>query len=138
LLIDESSYGPEHPNVAIRLNNLGQLYQDTNRFGEAEPLMRRALSIDESSYGGDHPTVARDLNNLALLLLVTNRLVEAEPLMRRALMIFVRFQNGTGYEHPSLQLVINNYTAMLRSMGRTEIQIAHEREAIAAEALRSN
>ena len=26
--------------------------------GEAEPLMRRALSIDEAAYGPDHPDVA--------------------------------------------------------------------------------
>ena len=26
-----------------------------NRFGEAEPLNRRALAIDEANYGPDHP-----------------------------------------------------------------------------------
>ena len=35
-----------------------QLLQATNRLGEAEPLMRRALAIDEASYGPDHPNVA--------------------------------------------------------------------------------
>jgi hypothetical protein len=62
--------------VAIRLNNLAQLLQDTNRLSEAEPLMRRALAIDEKSYGPDHPDVAVQLNNLALLLKDTNRLSE--------------------------------------------------------------
>ncbi len=38
LAIDEKSFGPEHPNVAIRLNNLALLLQDTNRLAEAEPL----------------------------------------------------------------------------------------------------
>jgi hypothetical protein len=54
--------------VAIRLNNLAQLLQATNRLAEAEPLMRRALAIDEASYGAEHPEVAIRLNNLALLL----------------------------------------------------------------------
>jgi len=45
LAIDEKSYGPEHPSVALRLNNLALLLQDTNRLGEAEPLMRQALLI---------------------------------------------------------------------------------------------
>ena len=49
LAIDEKSLGPEHPNVAIRLNNLAALLQATNRLAEAEPLMRRALAIDEQS-----------------------------------------------------------------------------------------
>ena len=45
LAIDEASLGKDHPNVAIRLNNLAPLLQATNRLGEAEPLMRRALAI---------------------------------------------------------------------------------------------
>ena len=87
LAIDEKSFGPDHPNVAIDLNNLALLLQATNRLAEAEPLMRRALAIDEKSFGPDHPNVAIDLNNLALLLQDTNRLAEAEPLMRLALAI---------------------------------------------------
>ena len=51
-----SSYGPDHPEVAIRLNNLAELLQATNRLDEAEPLMRRALAIDEKAYG---PTIPR-------------------------------------------------------------------------------
>ncbi len=62
LEIDEASRGPDHPAVAIRLNNLARLLQDPNRLAEAEPLMRRALTISKASYGPDHPEVARDLN----------------------------------------------------------------------------
>jgi hypothetical protein len=59
--------------VAIRLNNLAQLLQATNRLAEAEPLYRRALAIDEASYGNDHPNVAIHLSNLATLLYATTR-----------------------------------------------------------------
>ena len=45
LAIDELSYGPQHPDVAIRLNNLALLLQATNGLAEAEPLSRRALGI---------------------------------------------------------------------------------------------
>ena len=65
LAIDETSLGPDHPDVATDLNNLAELLQATNRLGEAEPLYRRALAIDERSYGLDHPDVAIRLNNLA-------------------------------------------------------------------------
>ena len=58
LVIDEASYGPEHPRVATRLNNLASLLQETNRLAEAEPLMKRALAIDEASYGSEPPRVA--------------------------------------------------------------------------------
>ena len=36
LAIDEQSYGPDHPRVAIDLNNLAALLQATNRLAEAE------------------------------------------------------------------------------------------------------
>ena len=39
LAINEKSYGQDHPNVAIRLNNLAALLQATNRLAEAEPLI---------------------------------------------------------------------------------------------------
>ena len=99
LAIDEASHGPDHPNVAIRLNNLASLLRATNRLAEAEPLMRRALAIDEASYGPDHPNVAIRLNNLASLLQDTNRLAEAEPLMRRALAID---EASYGPDHPNV------------------------------------
>jgi hypothetical protein len=67
LAIDEASYGPNNPKVAIHLNNLAQLFQVTNRLAEAEPLIRRALAIDEANYGPGHPNVASNLNNLATL-----------------------------------------------------------------------
>ena len=46
---------PVHADVAIRLNNLAALLQDTNRLGKAEPLMRRALAIDGEAFGEQHP-----------------------------------------------------------------------------------
>ena len=99
LAIDEASYGPDHPNVAIRLNNLAELLQPRTASPRPSRLMRRALAIDEASYGPDHPNVAIDLNNLARLLKATNRLGEAEPLMRRALAID---EASYGPDHPNV------------------------------------
>jgi hypothetical protein len=65
LKIDEKSYGPDHPDVARDLNNLGQLLRATNRPAEAEPLYRRALAILEKSLGPDHPWSVGARNNLA-------------------------------------------------------------------------
>jgi tetratricopeptide (TPR) repeat protein len=115
LVIDERSYGLDHPNVAIRLNNLARLLQDTNRLAEAEPLMRRALAIDEQSYGPDHPNLATHLLNLAGLLRVTNRLAEAEPLMRRALAID---EQSVGPDHPNVVISLNNLAQLLQATNR--------------------
>ena len=55
LEINESAFGNQHPTVAICLNNLAALLLNTNRLGEAEPLMRRALEIDEAAFGEQTP-----------------------------------------------------------------------------------
>ncbi len=99
------------------MNDLASLLQATNRLGEAEPLMRRALEIDEASFGKDHPNVAIRLNNLASLLQATNRLGDAEPLIRRALEIFER---SLGKEHPSSKIVSGNFQILLQEMGKEE------------------
>jgi hypothetical protein len=58
LAIDERSYGPDHPQVAIRLNNLAVLLRATNRLPEGEPLMRRVVRIlarFQRLTGHEHP-----------------------------------------------------------------------------------
>ena len=117
LIIDEGQYGPDHPKVAIRLNNLAQLLEATNRLDEAEPLMRRALEIDEAAFGPDHPNVAIRLNNLAQLLKATNRLDEAEPLMRRALEID---EAAFGPDHPNVAICLNNLAHLLYATNRLD------------------
>jgi predicted component of type VI protein secretion system len=112
---DEASFGDAHPNFAIRLKNLAQLLQATNRLAEAEPLMRRALAIDEASFGDAHPNVARDLKNLAQLLQATNRPAEAEPLMRRALAID---EASFGDAHPDVARDLNNLAQLLQHTNR--------------------
>jgi tetratricopeptide (TPR) repeat protein len=115
LAIDERIYGPDHPKVAVRLNNLAQLLLATDRLPKAEPLMRRALDIDERSYGVAHPSVAMRLNNLAQLLHNTNRLAEAEPLMRRALAIA---EQSHGPDHPEVATDLNNLAQLLKATDR--------------------
>ena len=76
LAIDEASYGPDHPNVAIRLNNLAQLLQATNRLGEAEPLSRRHLEIFLQftlKTGHEHPHLRAAINNYPGLLAAMGR-----------------------------------------------------------------
>ena len=103
--------------VAVASNDLARLLQSTNRLGEAEPLMRRALQIDEATFSGQHPSVARDLNNLANLLQDTNRIAEAEPLIRRALEID---EAAFGEQHPSVARDLSNLASLLLDTNRTQ------------------
>jgi len=83
----ERTLGPESPEVAASLNNLGRTLRETGRLEKAETLYRRALTIAENACGEKHPQVAICLNNLAGLLRAMGRLADAEPLFRRALEI---------------------------------------------------
>jgi len=113
----------DSPNVAIRLNNLAELFHATSQLAEVESLYRRALAIDEKNFGPDDPDVAIDLNNLARLLSHMNRLVEAEPLSQRHLRIFAELGRRTGHEHPLFRKATNNYVELMRAMGLSEDEI---------------
>jgi tetratricopeptide (TPR) repeat protein len=103
-----------HPTARL-INQLALLLLNKSLYGEAEPLMRRALEIYEATYGPEHPEVAIDLNNLARLLYDMNRLSEAEPLMRRALQIF---EDSLGPQQPNVAIQINNLAQLLQATNR--------------------
>ncbi|MFN9623153.1 MAG: tetratricopeptide repeat protein [Cyanobacteriota bacterium] len=109
--------GEANPAVAELFTAKACLLHKLARYGEAEPLMRRALEIAETSYGPNHPDVARDLNTLATLLKATNRLAEAEQLMVRALVIN---QASYGPEHPNVATALNNLAMLMRATHRLE------------------
>lgn len=64
LEVAKEIFGPEHPNVAVSLNNLATLRRMQGNYTEAEPLYNQALMIKEQNLGSDHPKVATSLNNL--------------------------------------------------------------------------
>lgn len=115
LAIDEASFGPGHPNVAMRLNDLAQVLHAANRLPDAEALMLRALAIDEASLGPEDPELAIHLNNMAGLLQTMHRLSEAEPLLRRALAID---EASFGPEHPNVAIRLNNLAGLLQAKDR--------------------
>ena len=44
LAINEKALGPDHPSVALALNDLAELYKEEDRYADAEPLYKRATS----------------------------------------------------------------------------------------------
>jgi hypothetical protein len=68
---NEKSFGPEHPEVAIRLNNLAELLSATNQLAEAEPLFRQVLRIFAEfghRTGHEHPHFRIAIDNYAGLI----------------------------------------------------------------------
>jgi len=125
LAIGEKARGTDHPNVAVSLNNLAELYRNQGHYAEAEPLLKRALAIREKVFGPDHPAVATALNNLALLYKTQGRYAEAEPLYKRSLAIR---EKARGPDHPDVALALNNLAALYDDQGRyTEAEPFHKR-----------
>ncbi len=76
--------GPNHPNVALTLNNLAGLHKAQGHYAEAETYHKRALAIREKVLGPDHPVTGESLRNLGELYQLQGRTAEAEPLLKRA------------------------------------------------------
>ena len=55
LEINEKALGPEHPDLAVSLNNLAGLYQAMGAYDKALPLYQRALTIREKALGPEAP-----------------------------------------------------------------------------------
>ena len=67
LSLAEEAYGPDHPLVAILVNNLGLVLQDMGNPKGAKEHFERALAIFRKSLGEDHPSTATVRNNLESL-----------------------------------------------------------------------
>ena len=49
LEVAEKNVGPDHPSVALSLNNLAALYSSQGQYAAAEPLYKRSLAIREKA-----------------------------------------------------------------------------------------
>ncbi|MFH1313897.1 MAG: tetratricopeptide repeat protein [Candidatus Eisenbacteria bacterium] len=84
LEVAQQNDGPDHPNVALSLSNLAELYEAQKEYGEAEPLYKRSLAILEKEYGQDDAFLVPTLLNMASLYRNTGREHEAQRMMERA------------------------------------------------------
>ena len=127
----ERTLGAEHPEVAVTLNNLADMYQNQARYDEAEPLFRRALAIYEKQLGAEHPNVAVVLNNLAFLYNNQARYAEAESLYYRALKIR---EKQLGVEHADVAQSLNNLAFLYDSQARyAEAELLYRRALVIKE-----
>ena len=87
LELSEAEYGPDHPEVAPTLDNLGNAWLNLGEPDKARELLERALAIVEREYGPDHREVAPTLNNLGIAWRELGEPAKARELHERALAI---------------------------------------------------
>ncbi|MBK9752030.1 MAG: serine/threonine protein kinase [Nannocystis sp.] len=125
LAIHEKTLGPEHPTVAISLNNIANVLYATGAYAEAKALYERVLTIKEKALGPEHPDLALSLYNLALVHEARGEYAEARPLYERTLVIF---EATLGPEHPHVAAVLASLADVHRATGaHAEAKVLHER-----------
>jgi len=115
--IGEATYGPDHPTVAIRVNNLGGVLRALGDLEGAKKMFERALEIGEAAYGPHHPTVAIRVNNLGGVLQDLGDLEGAKKMVERALEID---ESTYGPNHPTVAIRVNNFGGVLQALGDLE------------------
>ena len=77
--------GPNHPDVASTLFDLGYLYRRLFRYSESAKVLERALAIQKKSNGVNKRELAKTLNELGMVFEEQGRYTDAEVLTRTAL-----------------------------------------------------
>jgi tetratricopeptide (TPR) repeat protein len=107
LAIFERTLGPDHPEVAMTLKELGNVGENLE---SKIAYYRRALDIWERTLGPDHPLQAMSLNNLGLDLARQGKHEEARLHLERALEVW---ESALGPEHPFVDVALGNLGAQL-------------------------
>lgn len=89
--IDIDRFGPEHPKVAVRLNNIGRLLAIAGSWPEALAMHEKALDIYRQTFGALHPDVASSHYYIGQVELGLEHLERAEVCFKEALDIYERF-----------------------------------------------
>ncbi len=130
LKIDENIYGPNHPNVAVDINNFGLVLMDQHDYEEAKKYFERALRIGRkaSSLGPKHPVVSNYLFNLGWIMHSQGRLRAAQRCYEKALKINREYYR-TDDNHPSIALFLFNLGRVIYSQGGHDEGLSLIREA---------
>jgi nephrocystin-3 len=133
--------GPDSPDLARTLNEIGVLSYLQNNVDVAESFFKRSLDIRERVLGPEHPDVAQSLNNLAALFNDRKMYEQAEPLYERALNIRMKVSVLCLYfipcllinhciqhfpkEHPNVVSIVKHLAMMYKKMVNSIILLWH-------------
>jgi hypothetical protein len=107
----ERSYGEEHSDTALCLQNLADCHYNLRKYAEAVPLLRRLLIIKEKHQGVSHPDVATTLFKLAKVYEKSGMPKESESFYRRALKVG---EQAYGLNHQFVGTILESFSAMLK------------------------
>jgi tetratricopeptide (TPR) repeat protein len=101
----EKALGPDHTSTLRTVNNLGLLYADQGKLGEAERMYERALGGYEKALQPETIPALNTVSNLARLYRDQGKTNEAEKMFQRAIM---GRKKVLGSDHPDTMKVVND------------------------------
>jgi hypothetical protein len=78
LVIAEKQFGPQHPQVAVRLVNIAGVLIDHGKLKEAEAMLRQAISIEEQQLVKNDPARINTRMKLVQAIRLLGRVTDAE------------------------------------------------------------
>jgi len=126
--VAEAAYGPEHPEVATDVSNLGDVLHEMGDLDGARMCFERALGIDEAALGPEHPAVGIDVGNLGKVLRDLGELSMARQCHERAIAIHVA---AYGEGHPTVAVGLSDLAGVLCAEGDLAGARAHLERALA-------
>jgi len=115
LALREAAVGPDHPDDALVLSNLGGAYHHVGEIASAKAASARALAIRERMFGPTSPVLVATLNNLADLARESGDLAAAMSSIGRAKAIA---EAGLGPKHPLSHTVVTTLGEIQLAAGK--------------------
>jgi CHAT domain-containing protein/tetratricopeptide (TPR) repeat protein len=130
----EMNLGREHPELATGLINLANLYQDLERYSEAEALLWRAAEIDKKNHGPQSMETAGTLNDLAMALLKQDKIQASRRTQQEALDIYSSILEP---DHYLVGLALNNLGLIYKEAQQLDVALEYLNKSLAI-SLKSN
>ncbi len=124
--IARQAWGPESPEYAGLLNDVGRYYHLRVKNDEAERFYKLAFGIRVRLLGREHPDVAASLNNLAILYENQVLYAKAESYYRAALEIR---EKRVGPAHRDTILTLEHLARLLHKLSRGDEAVDYEERA---------
>jgi tetratricopeptide (TPR) repeat protein len=114
LAIREQALGPEHPDTAGSLGQVGFLIERQGHLDEAVPFYERALAINQKIFGPEHRHTAAIIHSLGRLLDVQGDFARARSFQERAVAIVEKILCP---EHADTGISLHNLAWTIQAQG---------------------
>ncbi|MHC6202867.1 DUF2225 domain-containing protein [Breznakiellaceae bacterium SP9] len=128
LAICEEVFGKNHPNTAIKYNNIGLVYNNMGKYPKALEFLQKALVIMEEVFGKNHPATAVSYNSIGDVYHNMGKYPKALEFLQNNLAIC---EEVFGKNHPNTAQSYNNIGDVYHNMGKYPKTLEFHQKALA-------